>query len=72
MTGSIETGCPVHILQGMQDPDVPHTHAMKLVEFLPSENVTMTLIKDGDHRLSREQDIELLLRAVSTLLEPPA
>lgn len=72
MTGSIETGCPVHIFQGMQDPDVPHTHAMKLVEFLPSENVTMTLIKDGDHRLSREQDIELLLRAVSTLLEPPA
>lgn len=67
MTGPITTGCPVHILQGMQDPDVPYTHAMRLVEFLPAENVTMTLIKDGDHRLSREQDIDLLLRTVETL-----
>lgn len=71
MTGPITTGCPVHILQGMQDPDVPHTHAMKLVEFLPSQNVTMTLVKDGDHRLSREQDIALLLRTVETLAADP-
>ncbi len=69
MTGPIHTGCPVHILQGMQDPDVPHTHAMKLVEFLPSEDVSMTLIKDGDHRLSREQDIALLLRTIAGLCE---
>ena len=68
MTGTIETGCPVHILQGMQDPDVPYEHAMKLVTFLPSENVSMTLIKDGDHRLSREQDIALLLRTVENLI----
>lgn len=68
MKGMIETGCPVHILQGMQDPDVPYTHAMKLVTHLPNENVTMTLIKDGDHRLSREQDIALLLRTVETLV----
>ena len=67
MTGMIETGCPVHILQGMQDPDVPYEHAMKLVTFLPNENVTMTLIKDGDHRLSRDEDIALLLRTVETL-----
>ena len=67
MTGLIETGCPVHILQGMQDPDVPWRHAMKLAEFLPTENVTMTLIKDGDHRLSREEDIALLLRTVEGL-----
>jgi len=68
MTGMIETGCPVHILQGMADPDVPYEHAMKLVTFLPNENVSMTLIKDGDHRLSRDQDIALLLRTVETLI----
>ncbi len=68
MQGMIETGCPVHILQGMDDPDVPYTHAMKLVTHLPNENVTMTLIKDGDHRLSRDEDIALLLRTVETLI----
>lgn len=70
MTGLIETGCPVHIIQGMQDPDVPYTHAMKLVSFLPDEEVSMTLIKDGDHRLSRKQDIELLIRTVESLVRP--
>lgn len=68
MEGMIETGCPVHILQGMNDPDVPYTHSMKLITHLPNENVSMTLIKDGDHRLSREQDIALLLRTVETLI----
>lgn len=65
MTGMIETGCPVHIIQGMQDPDVPWQHAMKLCEFLPGENVTMTLIKDGDHRLSRGEDIAMIIRCVA-------
>ena len=68
MTGMIETGCPVHILQGMQDPDVPYEHALKLVNFLPNEEVSMTLVKDGDHRLSRDEDISLLLRTVETLV----
>jgi len=67
MTGTIETGCPVHIIQGMQDPDVPYQHALKLVNYLPSEQVTMTLVKDGDHRLSRDQDIELILRITAQL-----
>lgn len=69
MTGPIETGCPVHIVQGMQDPDVPYQHAMKLAEFLPQNDVTMTLIKDGDHRLSRPQDIDLLLRVVADICQ---
>jgi pimeloyl-ACP methyl ester carboxylesterase len=64
----IEPGCPVTILQGMQDPDVPWQHAMKLVEHLPADQVTLTLIKDGDHRLSRDQDIDLLIRAITALL----
>lgn len=69
MHGLIETGCPVHILQGQRDPDVPWGHAMKLAEFLPGENVAMTLVKDGDHRLSRDQDIELMLLLAAGLLE---
>jgi pimeloyl-ACP methyl ester carboxylesterase len=58
------TGCPVHILQGGQDPDVPADHALKLVEHLPLDPVTVTLIPDGDHRLSRESDIAALVAAV--------
>jgi pimeloyl-ACP methyl ester carboxylesterase len=60
----IEPGCPVAILQGMQDPDVPYAHALQLVEHLPGEDVALTLVKDGDHRLSRPQDIERLLQTV--------
>jgi pimeloyl-ACP methyl ester carboxylesterase len=63
----IEPGCPVTILQGMADPDVPWSHAMKLLEHLPSAAVTMTLIKDGDHRLSRDEDIATLLAAVDAI-----
>ena len=55
---------PVHILQGMQDPDVPYTHAMKLVEHFAEDPVVLTLIKDGDHRLSRDEDIARLIAAV--------
>jgi len=67
MTGPIDLGCPVHIVQGQADPDVPFEHAMQLAEHLPSDDVTVTLVKDGDHRLSRPQDIELLLRVAGTL-----
>jgi pimeloyl-ACP methyl ester carboxylesterase len=62
--GPIATGCPVHILQGMRDPDVPWTHAMELVEHLPGDDVSVTLIKDGDHRLSRPEDLERLVAAI--------
>ncbi|MBM6596163.1 alpha/beta hydrolase [Microvirga pudoricolor] len=60
----IRTGCPVHILQGMEDPDVPWQHALKLVEHLPGDSVSLTLINDGDHRLSRPEDLEKLIAAV--------
>lgn len=52
---------PVRILQGMQDADVPWTHAARLVDAMTVSDLTITLIKDGDHRLSREQDIARLL-----------
>jgi pimeloyl-ACP methyl ester carboxylesterase len=68
LQGVIETGCPVHILQGMQDPDVPYGHALKLMEHLPSDDVVMTLIRDGDHRLSRPEDIERMLAAVDGMV----
>jgi pimeloyl-ACP methyl ester carboxylesterase len=62
--GLIETGCPVHILQGVQDPDVPWRHAVELVSRFSRDDVVLTLIKDGDHRLSRPEDIERLIAAV--------
>ncbi|MFS8114490.1 alpha/beta hydrolase [Rhizobium jaguaris] len=67
LIGIIETGCPVHILQGMQDQDVPFSHSLKLVEHLPADDVVLTLVRDGDHRLSRPQDIERMLSAAETL-----
>lgn len=62
--GPIEVGCPVHILQGVQDDAVPWGHATELVSKLAGEEVVLTLIKDGDHRLSRPQDMERLIAAV--------
>jgi pimeloyl-ACP methyl ester carboxylesterase len=61
----IETGCPVRILQGVQDPDVPWQHAVDLTARLAQDDVVLTLVKDGDHRLSRPEDIERLLAAVA-------
>jgi pimeloyl-ACP methyl ester carboxylesterase len=61
----IETGCPVRILQGVEDPDVPWRHAVELVTRLASDDVVLTLVKDGDHRLSRPEDIERLIAAVA-------
>ncbi len=63
--GIIETGCPVRILQGVEDPDVPWQHAMQLTSRLACDDVVLTLVKDGDHRLSRPEDIERLIRAVA-------
>ncbi|WP_353643922.1 alpha/beta hydrolase [Mesorhizobium sp. WSM2239] len=68
MTGPINTHCPVHVLQGMKDKDVPHTHALKLVSCMPSDDVTLSLVRDGDHRLSRPQDLALLIRAVEEMV----
>jgi pimeloyl-ACP methyl ester carboxylesterase len=64
---AIEVGCPVRILQGAQDPDVPWRHAFALADRLPSDDVVLTLIQDGDHRLSRPQDIARILAAVAEI-----
>jgi pimeloyl-ACP methyl ester carboxylesterase len=62
---TIRTHCPVHILQGMHDEDVPWKHAMVLLEHLAADPVSFTLVKDGDHRLSREEDLARLTAAVA-------
>lgn len=69
LDGIVDTHCPVTIIQGLADPDVPHTHALKLVEHLPADDVTLSLVRDGDHRLSRPQDIALILKAAQNLVE---
>jgi len=56
---------PVRILQGGADPDVPWRHALELAQALKSEDVVFTLIKDGDHRLSRPQDLARIVAAVT-------
>ena len=65
--GAIDLGCPVRILQGAQDPDVPWQHAFALTHRLPADDVVLTLIQDGDHRLSRPQDIARILAAVAEI-----
>jgi len=60
---------PVRILQGMCDPDVPWGHALDLVDLLCCDDVELTLIKDGDHRQSREQDLRRLEATVAALVE---
>ena len=64
----IPLACPVRLLQGQRDPDVPWQTALRIAERLESDDVQITLIKDGDHRLSRPQDLALLRRALAALL----
>jgi len=65
LPGPVPIDVPVRILQGGADPDVPWTHALELANALNSDDVVFTLIKDGDHRLSRPQDLERLVAAVN-------
>lgn len=67
LAGPLDLACPVHILQGMCDPDVPHPHAFRILDRLPKAGTVLTLIADGDHRLSRPQDIARLLAAVAEM-----
>ncbi len=64
----IETGCPVHILQGTEDTDVPWKHATELVTHFASDDVVLTLVKGGDHRLSRPEDLARLEAAIDGII----
>jgi pimeloyl-ACP methyl ester carboxylesterase len=70
--GALDLDMPVRLLHGMADPDVPYRHSLRLAEHLTSRDVRVTLIKDGDHRLSRPEDLALLCDAVSELAQLPA
>lgn len=65
----IPIGGPARILQGMRDPDVPWQHALRVVEAIAGEDVRLHLIKDGDHRLSRPEDLRLLTQTLDQMLE---
>ena len=62
-----DPGCPVRILQGMRDADVPWRHALALVDLLAGADVELTLIKAGDHRLSAPHDLQRLTATIATL-----
>ena len=69
LDGEIAIDCPVRLLQGQADSDVPWEIAVRTAARLRSSDVQMLLIKDGDHRLSRDGDIALLIRTVALLLD---
>lgn len=69
LTGRIPLVCPVRLLHGQRDADVPWNISVRLAAALGSDLVQVTLVKDGDHRLSREQDIALLLQIVGDLVK---
>ena len=63
----IDIACPVRLIHGMADPDVPYEKSLRIAERLRSDDVAVTLVKDGDHRLSRPQDLQLIFHAVAVL-----
>ncbi|MGD9543737.1 MAG: alpha/beta hydrolase [Methylocystis sp.] len=69
--GLIRAHARVHILQGMRDDAVPWRHALTIVEHLSADPTTLTFIADGDHRLSRPEDLAQLAAAVETMSGPP-
>jgi pimeloyl-ACP methyl ester carboxylesterase len=68
LPGPVPVAAPVRILQGGQDDAVPWTHALELAQALKGDDVVFTLVKDGDHRLSRAQDIARLIAAVEEVV----
>lgn len=69
LDGEIAIDVPVRILQGGLDPDVPWTHSLDLADKLRAQDVVWSLVKDGDHRLSRPQDIERMVGSVLALAD---
>ncbi|MFM9977738.1 MAG: alpha/beta hydrolase [Sphingomonadaceae bacterium] len=69
--GEIAIDCPVRLLHGQADPDVPWEKSIALAERLRSPDVQVNLVKDGDHRLSRPQDIALLIATIEGLTPAP-
>lgn len=68
LTAPIPLDCPVRLLHGQADPDVPWEMALRIADEVTGGDVQVILVKDGDHRLSRPQDLALLQRTVAALL----
>lgn len=68
MHGPIALDCPVRLIHGQRDPDVPWAQSVRLAELIRSDDVQVTLVKNGDHRLSRDEDVALLIRSVEDVL----
>jgi len=64
-----DPGRPVRILHGRLDPDVPFAHSLELMKFLQGDHATLTEVPDGEHRLSRPQDLDKLFGLVGELLQ---
>lgn len=71
MFGQIAIDGPVRLLQGQADPDVPWNRTVELARLIRSADVQTWLVKDGDHRLSRDTDLALLIRAVEDVIAAP-
>lgn len=71
MHGVIAIDVPVRLLHGMRDSDVPVMRSVRLAELIRSADVQLVIVKDGDHRLSRDSDIALLIRAVEEVIDHP-
>jgi pimeloyl-ACP methyl ester carboxylesterase len=67
--GPIAIDCPIRLLHGQRDPDVPWETALRIAERVRAQDVRITLVKDGDHRLSRPQDLALLRETLASLLD---
>ena len=70
LDGDIAVDCPVRLLHGLVDTDVPWKYSLAIMERVRSSDVQAILVKDGDHRLSREADLALLTATVKSLMEP--
>ena len=68
LDGPVALNCPVRLLHGQEDRDVPLEISLRLAAAFTSTDVQVTLVKGGDHRLSRDSDIALLLRTVESLI----
>ncbi|WP_423606992.1 alpha/beta fold hydrolase [Sphingomonas sp. MS122] len=71
MHGPIDLAIPTRLIHGQRDPDVPWEHSVKLADLIRSDDVQTVLVKDGDHRLSRPQDIALILNAIEDVSATP-